>query len=76
MAAIMTSILSLLRPTQTVVYTIPIYGGTQHFVEDHLSVWGITGIPVLAGHSDLLATAISPPRISAPCCWKRPRTPR
>src|SRR5262249_46336520 len=36
MAAIMTSILSLLRPTQTVVYTIPIYGGTQHFVEDHL----------------------------------------
>jgi methionine-gamma-lyase len=59
MAAIMTSILSLLRPCQSVVYTIPIYGGTQHFIQDHLSVWGITGIPVLAGHSDLLATAIS-----------------
>jgi cystathionine beta-lyase/cystathionine gamma-synthase len=58
MAAIMTSILSLLRPTQTVVYTIPIYGGTQHFVEDHLSVWGITGIPVPAGRADLLSTAI------------------
>jgi len=58
MAAIMTSILSLLRPTQTVVYTIPIYGGTQHFLEDHLSVWGITGIPVPAGRADLLASAI------------------
>jgi len=58
MAAIMTSILSLLRPTQTVVYTIPIYGGTQHFLEDHLSVWGITGIPVLAGRADLLESAI------------------
>jgi methionine-gamma-lyase len=59
MAAIVTSLLSLLRPCQSVVYTIPIYGGTQHFVEDHLSVWGVTGIPVLAGRRDLLVSAIA-----------------
>ena len=59
MAAIMTSLVTLLRPTQSIVYTIPIYGGTQHFIQDLLSVWGITGIPVQAGRADLLASAIA-----------------
>jgi len=59
MAAIMTSLVTLLRPTQSVVYTIPIYGGTQHFIQDLLSVWGITGIPVQAGRADLLASAVA-----------------
>ncbi len=59
MAAIMTSLLTLLRPGQSVVYTIPIYGGTQHFIQDHLAIWGVAGIPVLAGRGDLLASAIS-----------------
>jgi methionine-gamma-lyase len=58
MAAIMTSLLTLLRPGQSVVYTIPIYGGTQHFIQDHLSIWGVTGVPVPAGRGDLLASAI------------------
>src|SRR5690242_11138051 len=31
MAAIMTAMLAYLRPGQSVVYTVPIYGGTQHF---------------------------------------------
>ena len=59
MAAIMTSLVTLLRPTQSIVYTIPIYGGTQHFIQDLLSVWGITGIPVQAGRAELLASAIA-----------------
>ncbi len=59
MAAIMTSLLSLLRPGQSIVYTVPIYGGTQHFIQDHLSKWGIHGIPVPAGCSDLLDNAIA-----------------
>ena len=46
MAAIVTSLFTFLRPGQSVVYTIPIYGGTQHFIQDHLSKWGISGIPV------------------------------
>lgn len=58
MAAIMTSLLALLRPGQSVVYTVPIYGGTQHFIQDYLSKWGVTGIPVLSGQGDLLASAI------------------
>ena len=58
MAAIMTSLLTFLRPGQTVVYTVPIYGGTQHFVKDFLPGWGVQGIPVPAGHGGLLDEAI------------------
>ncbi len=58
MAAIMTALFALLRPGQSVVYTVPIYGGTQHFIQDYLSKWGVTGIPVPSGHGDLLAGAI------------------
>jgi methionine-gamma-lyase len=59
MAAIVTSLFSFLRPGQSVVYTIPIYGGTQHFIQDCLSKWGVSGIPVLAGRVDLLDRAIA-----------------
>src|SRR5258708_4212348 len=31
MAAIMTALLGLLKPGQTIIYTVPIYGGTQQF---------------------------------------------
>lgn len=58
MAAIMTSMLAYLRPGHTVVYTVPIYGGTQHFIQDYLSIWGVHGIPVPAGESDALDEAI------------------
>jgi len=58
MAAIMTSMLAYLRPGHSVVYTIPIYGGTQHFIQDYLSVWGVNGMPVSAGHSEELDEAI------------------
>ncbi len=39
MAAIMTAMLAFLKPGHTVVYTVPIYGGTQHFIQDYLSIW-------------------------------------
>jgi methionine-gamma-lyase len=58
MSAIVTSLFSFLRPGQSVVYTIPIYGGTQHFVQDCLLKWGVSGIPVLSGHVDLIERAI------------------
>ncbi len=51
MAAIMTAILTFARPGDTVVYTVPIYGGTQHFVQDFLEPFGIHGIAVIAGDS-------------------------
>lgn len=59
MAAIVTSLFSFLRPGQSVVYTIPIYGGTQHFIQDCLQAWGVSGIPVLSGRADLLISAIA-----------------
>jgi len=58
MAAIMTSLLTVLAPGDTIVYTVPIYGGTQHFIQDYLSIWGVGGVPVPAGDSEGLDRAI------------------
>jgi methionine-gamma-lyase len=58
MAAIMTALLSLLKPGQTVVYTSPIYGGTLQFLRDYLPRWGVRGIAVPAGKGDLFNEAI------------------
>lgn len=58
MAAIMTSMLAYLKPGMSVVYTVPIYGGTQHFIQDYLSIWGIEGVPVPAGQTAQLDDAI------------------
>lgn len=58
MAAIMTSILTFARPGDSLVYTTPLYGGTQHFIHDFLEAWGIRGIPVPAGRTEELDAAI------------------
>ena len=58
MAAIVTALFTFLRPGQSLIYTIPIYGGTQHFIQDFFSQWGITGIPVDAGRADRIDSAI------------------
>ena len=58
MAAIITSLLTFLRPGQSVVYTVPLYGGTQHCLRDFLPGWGVRTIPVLAGHGQELDEAI------------------
>ena len=59
MAAIMTALLTLLRPGQSIVYTVPIYGGTQHFIQDHLAKWGVRGVGVHSGQTDQLDHAIA-----------------
>jgi len=58
MAAIMTAVLTFARPGDTVVYTVPIYGGTQHFVQDFLEPFGIGGVSVPAGDGQALERAI------------------
>jgi methionine-gamma-lyase len=64
MAAVMTALLVFLKPGQSVVYTVPAYGGTQHLIRDHLSAWGIQGIAVPAGKMNRLEDAIqSAPRL-------------
>ena len=75
MAAIMTSLLTFLRPGHSVVYTNPIYGGTQHFIQDHLEKWGVVGIPILAGRGDLLASAIRSARDLGAVLLETPANP-
>ena len=58
MAAIMTALLTFAHPGDSIVYTVPIYGGTQHLIQDFLSTLDIAGIPVPAGRSAELDQAI------------------
>ncbi len=58
MAATMTALLAFLRPEDTIVYTVPAYGGTQHFIEDYLTGWGVKAVSVEAGKSPELGRAI------------------
>jgi cystathionine beta-lyase/cystathionine gamma-synthase len=58
MSAIMTSLMAHLRPGDAIVYTVPIYGGTQHLIEDFLEPWGVRGVPVLAGSTVAIEQAI------------------
>ena len=46
MAAIMTALFTFLKPGDSVVYTVPIYGGTQKLIENFLSDWGVKGVAV------------------------------
>src|SRR5215471_11041589 len=59
MAAIMTALMALLKPGDAVLYTVPIYGGTQHLIEGFLSDWGIIGVGVQAGKTEAMDRAIT-----------------
>lgn len=54
----MTSILAFARPGDHIVYTVPLYGGTQHFIHGFLEPFGIRGAAVRAGQTAQLAEAI------------------
>ncbi|MBM3812182.1 MAG: cystathionine gamma-synthase [Acidimicrobiia bacterium] len=60
MAAIMTALVTFARPGDSIVYTVPLYGGTQHLIHQFLEPIGIKGFPVPAGHTkhleDLICT--------------------
>jgi methionine-gamma-lyase len=58
MAAIITSLLAVLKPGDTVVYTTPIYGATQTFINDFLAGFGVGHIAVSAGQGDDMDKAI------------------
>src|SRR6202162_1183584 len=58
MAAIMTALMTFAHPGDSIVYTVPIYGGTQHLIQDFLEPLGITGIPVRAGRTQEIDEAI------------------
>jgi cystathionine beta-lyase/cystathionine gamma-synthase len=58
MAAIMTTALAVLQPGDSLVYTVPLYGGTQRLIHELLEPLGIRGKAVVAGHSQELDEAI------------------
>jgi methionine-gamma-lyase len=58
MAAIMTALFTFAKPGQSIVYTVPIYGGTQHLIQDFLEPLGIQGVPVEAGQTQQIDDAI------------------
>ncbi len=62
MAAIMTALLAVLKPGDAVLYTVPIYGGTQTFIQGFLQPFGIQGIAVPAGQSEAIDQAIGAAR--------------
>lgn len=58
MAAIMTALLAVLKPGDSLVYTVPIYGGTQTLIQGFLQPFGIEGIAVQAGQAEAIDQAI------------------
>lgn len=51
MSAISTALLELLKPGETVLYSGPVYGGTDHFINHVLPKFGIQGVGFRAGSS-------------------------
>ncbi|MCS4433667.1 cystathionine gamma-synthase family protein [Aquiflexum gelatinilyticum] len=51
MSAISTVMLEFLRPGDTLIYSKPVYGGTDHFINKVLPKYGIKGLGFTAGQS-------------------------
>jgi cystathionine beta-lyase/cystathionine gamma-synthase len=45
-------------PGDAVIYTVPIYGGTQKLIQDYLQPWGVRGIPIPGGSTAAIDVAI------------------
>jgi len=59
MAAISTLFLTMCRPGSSVIFTVPVYGGTHHLLYQMLEPYGVRPVPVPAGDSKALAAAIA-----------------
>jgi cystathionine beta-lyase/cystathionine gamma-synthase len=58
MAAIMTAFFTFARPRSSIVYTMPLYGGTTALIHEFLDPFGVHGIPVAAGDTEGIGAAI------------------
>ena len=66
MAAIMTALCTFCKPGDHLIYTVPLYGGTQHLIHEFLEPFGIKGTAVLAGAIEELDRAMrGTPNVSA-----------
>jgi methionine-gamma-lyase len=51
MAAIATALLAYLRPGDAIVFSEPLYGGTEHFIHSILPEFGVVPVGFPAGHA-------------------------
>jgi cystathionine beta-lyase/cystathionine gamma-synthase len=58
MAAIMTAFFTFARRHSSIVYTMPLYGGTTSLIHQFLEPFGVHGIPVRAGDTEAIGAAI------------------
>jgi methionine-gamma-lyase len=59
MAAISTLFFTTCKPGSRVVYTTPLYGGTQHLIHQLLEPLGVVGVQVPAGDTAAMVRAIA-----------------
>jgi methionine-gamma-lyase len=61
MAAIATTLLAYLRPGDVLLHSCPLYGGTDHLVNDILTDLSVKSVGFLAGHSrdDIMASLLN-----------------
>ena len=59
MAAISTLFFTMCQPGGSIIYTVPLYGGTHHLLHELLGQYGVIPVPVPAGDSEALARAIA-----------------
>src|ERR1700691_547571 len=57
MAAIMTALLTVVRPGDSIIFTVPLYGATQTLIADFLKGFGVQSVAVRAGKSAQLEEA-------------------
>jgi methionine-gamma-lyase len=66
MAAIATTLLTFLRPGDGIVYSEPIYGGTEFLLVNILPQFGVSRFPFRAGEEGGLERAVAEARASGP----------
>ena len=75
MSAIHAALAAYLRPGQAIVYTVPIYGGTQKLIQAVLEPWGVKGVAVRAGDSAAMERAIADTKKVAVVLIETPANP-
>jgi methionine-gamma-lyase len=75
MSAIHAALAAYLRPDRAIVYTVPIYGGTQKLIQAVLEPWGVKAVAVRAGDSAAMEKAIASTKNLAVVLIETPANP-
>jgi methionine-gamma-lyase len=75
MSAIHAALAAYLRPGQAIVYTVPIYGGTQKLIQVVLEPWGVKAVAVRAGDAAAMERAVAKTRDLAIVLLETPANP-